>query len=769
MAFMYNRGNNMMGGLRKTVHYLFGKLKKDNQEMKKLPEDNEEKKDSNLINADCPIKGRQDDKLNRSEFAHSVANAIINYSGNSSFCMGLYGAWGSGKTSLLNMIHECVEEVNPDVIIMRFNPWLCSDSKQLISQFFTQLSSAMKLKMSPQHRIYQLLDSYGALFEAFGGPVAIVGKTISSRASENVNERENNLQRRKEEIVEALTKEGTKIVVTIDDIDRLSENEIIAVFQLVRALADFPNTVYILAFDYEVVIKALSKVQNGDGRQYLEKIVQMPIEIPTTNIQNIHNALFSNLDSIIGKVPEGKFDKVAWNNVYLYGISKYIHSMRDVNRYVNVFLLKYGPICSEIDIVDLMAVVCIQVFEPQLYTCLAQNAEEFCGYSYYDGSRWAKNAEEELKEKINLMLNNANINNIDAAKELIGIMFPKVGSILRVFARSTYDNKAYLARNKVASPHAFKRYFSLSLEEHDIPHNVIDRLFTEADQTETYETIKKYNALGEIAQLLEKIDAYIYKKESDLYQDTKLKNIIIGLIKIWPDMINKDDGFITYPIEWKTQDCIANLLWMIDDDTRFSFIKNLFSDMTIQASSLGRLLERFESQHGRFFDDKKEEEKKCVTIDELLELEKLLQKRALQSIEDRTAITQKNGLGFMWILGKIDEEFKKEVIKKIITDDFSIAQVINNCSSSARVASTIVYKTKNVNINTLSQYIDIDEAYQRMKNYAMTNDFMKIDEDVQKSVIAFIVQQENKDNYDSDIGISEERIKKEMQKLFSNR
>lgn len=75
----------------------------------------------------------------------------------------------------------------------------------------------------------------------------------------------------------------------------------LAVFQLVKALADFPNTVYLLAFDYKVVIQALKKVQHGDGKEYLEKIIQVPFEIPAPSIDTIHKTLFSKLNCHIIK------------------------------------------------------------------------------------------------------------------------------------------------------------------------------------------------------------------------------------------------------------------------------------------------------------------------------------------------------------------------------------------------------------------------------------------------------------------------------------
>ena len=99
-----------------------------------------------MISPDLPIMKSSEDKLNRESFVKSLANVILQSAFPTSFTVGLYGAWGSGKTSLLNTVIEQIERSSTDVVILRFNPWLCSDPKQLITQFFKQLASAIKMK-----------------------------------------------------------------------------------------------------------------------------------------------------------------------------------------------------------------------------------------------------------------------------------------------------------------------------------------------------------------------------------------------------------------------------------------------------------------------------------------------------------------------------------------------------------------------------------------------------------------------------------------------
>ena len=253
-----------------------------------------------MISPDLPITKARDDILNRSSFAKNLAKVLLEYSCSSSFSIGLYGEWGSGKTSLLNMVIEEIADKDSHAVILRFNPWLCSDSKQLISQFFKQLATAIKIKKTATTKACELIDQYADIFDAaaaipfVGEAVVAAGKTVAQQAKQHI-EKTNDLQAVKNNIVKKLEEEKLKIIVAIDDIDRLSEEEIIAVFQLVKALADFPNTVYLLAFDYKVVIQALKKVQHGDGKEYLEKIIQVPFEIPAPSIDTIHKTLFQNL------------------------------------------------------------------------------------------------------------------------------------------------------------------------------------------------------------------------------------------------------------------------------------------------------------------------------------------------------------------------------------------------------------------------------------------------------------------------------------------
>ena len=107
-----------------------------------------------MFKADQPITKCSEDKLGRTSFAEPLAQAILSYKSDECVVLGLFGSWGTGKTSLINMCLECINKAvvsyseNEKPIVIKFNPWNYSGQQQLIVQFFNHLSAALSKHQS---------------------------------------------------------------------------------------------------------------------------------------------------------------------------------------------------------------------------------------------------------------------------------------------------------------------------------------------------------------------------------------------------------------------------------------------------------------------------------------------------------------------------------------------------------------------------------------------------------------------------------------------
>ena len=701
-----------------------------------------------MLSPDLPIAKLEEDGLNRGSFAESLAKTLVQYSFPSSLTIGLYGEWGSGKTSLLNMVFENVERIDDGVVVLRFNPWLCSDPKQLVTQFFKQMATAIKLKKRAADKAWELIDQYADILGATsvipvaGEIVAAFTKVLTKKAVEETKERTNDLQESKNQIIKKLRDEKIKIIVSIDDIDRLSEEEIVAVFQLVKSLADFPNTIYVLAFDYDVVVRALGKVQHGDGKEYLEKIVQVPFEIPVPNIDDIHEALFSKLNGILGDIPEEDWDKETWAKLFQQGIKNYIRSIRDVIRYTNVFSLKYELLKNETSAADLLGLTCLQVFEPTVYSKLPSYKDILCGEKRSFSHERQKETEEKVECAINRIApDDGSVTDLEATKNILGTLFPGIKTNMgwSYGVGRGYSRRDSLIRNSIAAPECFDRYFALTLENGAIPTATVRRMVFESSESELAEEIMQIYRDGKIVRLLEAIEVYAGAGDGRSIDAERAAIIIKVLSCNWSSFEVEDEGFFAVPFAWRLLYCVDPLLKRMDSEARASLMCSIFENEKVQVSTVALLLQDFENQLGRCAENARESADAVLPLDEVQKLEAIFKERAVKAIDSKVVLRQYHGLRFLWLLGQIDPETAADKKKSMVTDDVSLVKIIDECTSRGSVAIRIVAKTRTVDWDRLSEFVDLGEAYQRVKKFATENQFFDLPRDEQMSAVAFIL------------------------------
>lgn len=236
------------------------------------------------IRYDRPITNMDEDKYGRKAIASSILDVVNNITCDESFVIGISGGWGSGKTSVLNLV---IEELGADdcadaVEVIRFNPWMASSQEQIIRLFFEELVQCIeggkgRLK-DVASKITALISKYYQRIEplfvsattAAASPLLTpLGAAAAVNASSGAIQQaidgvqakcdmsKHSLSQLKDEIGKLLTSYANRIVIVIDDIDRLDTAEIKQIFKLVNLTASFPRIIYMLAYDPIVVETAL--------------------------------------------------------------------------------------------------------------------------------------------------------------------------------------------------------------------------------------------------------------------------------------------------------------------------------------------------------------------------------------------------------------------------------------------------------------------------------------------------------------------------------
>lgn len=381
---------------------------------------------------DNPIKSSSEDVLGRADVAHDFAKSLRKLDLSEGLVVGVLGAWGAGKSSFVNLMREEFAH-DPKLAVVDFNPWMFSGAQHLVDVFFKEVASELRLKDETKFgKIAEGLDEYGDVLSPIA-MIPVVGAwwDRSHRAYKAARKwwKERGAQPLRKKVADALASLDQPVVVVVDDIDRLSTEEIRDIFKLVRLTASFPNVIYVLAFDRKRVEAALDET-NVPGRAYLEKIVQLSFDLPVIPREMLRSEVFERLNPILDSVTDVRFDQDNWPDVFFEIVEPLIGSLRDVTRLALSARSTIEALGSEIETVDLVALEAIRVFRPEIFEQLQIVRGTLTGVTSPFGDSDSKRQRDEIDKLIEVADNEAEI-----VRDLIRRVFPA--------ARRYTDNTHY--------------------------------------------------------------------------------------------------------------------------------------------------------------------------------------------------------------------------------------------------------------------------------------------------------------------------------------
>ncbi len=483
-----------------------------------------------MYTSDSPIKKPSDDILSRTNFASNLGKSLIDWSDDASIVIGLYGKWGSGKSSIINLACNTIIElekkrrVKKKAIVVYFNPWNFSEQEKLVTTFLHELAKSINHydQSEDAKRVGKELIAYSKLFtETLAipielavsatpyGPLLLSFVKLIGKVFKNTGEttkawgelKEKTVEQFKESLSEKIRKLSRKIIVVIDDIDRLNNKEARQIFQLVKQNANFPSVIYILPFDRTKVAKILDE-DSFPGKDYLEKIVQIPFDVPAVEQVRLDRFLFEKIDKLIKPFPQSIWDDKHWGNIYYSGLQKFFSSIRQIKRFINSLEFNFSHIPDEVNPIDFMALEALRIFTPDVYEAIWRNKKVFTELS--SGYSSSGRDETARKEKIKKIIDLASDDYKEPVKEVLERLFPQI--------ESGYGSdwiEEWNKKRRVCSEERFDRYFLMEVPENEVTQKEINNIVKKSDSAALVEKeILKLQKENKAKNFLEKLVMY---------------------------------------------------------------------------------------------------------------------------------------------------------------------------------------------------------------------------------------------------------------------
>jgi predicted KAP-like P-loop ATPase len=640
-----------------------------------------------MFDADRAIANKEQDRLDRAIFAKYLARCILDHEDSQSLVIGLYGGYGSGKTSIINLMLEELDfaasyiEEEQKPIILNFSPWSYSGQNQLIFSFFRRLSSALRQATNLHHgeKIIHLLELYASFFTHKPVPKALrlqrsILKQWLNREDAYGWESGRDLTAVKAELNELLRKEQRKIIIIIDNISRLNDEEIKQMFQIVKSMSDYTNTVYLLALDKEHVVKAINRMDGGGGEDLLEKVVQLPFEVPIIARQDIENILLDKLKLVMPYVSPGEWNSAAWTEVYYASLRYFFENCRDISRYVNALSFSYPRVKDVVNAVDFFALTAIEVFLPKVYAGIHENKDLFTDLVE---RIYQADTEKMQRDKLRCeeILNREAGISREILLRLILFLFPRLRRLYQPGVSYYYSEMEARKYRRISSADMFEPYFRLSMQPGYISEDEVRAILQLASEREVFsQALARLNQDNRIIKFLDLFDSDFIAK----IPSKNIVNIIDALLDDGDLFPEEEASPLRLNTASRINKIISQLLHRFDTQTeRFTLLKQAISNTTKSLYIIVQEIRSLEQQHQEGASLLPLEYRE-VTPEQLHILKKLAVEKILFWVKTDRLIEHPRLLSilFAWKDWGNPEECKQYIEKKTLEDQGLIAFLV---------------------------------------------------------------------------------------------
>ncbi len=414
------------------------------------------------------------------QFAQVVSRSILSLEAGNGTVLAVNGPWGSGKSSVVNLVkhHLAQAESAQSLVVMDFRCWWFRGEEALALAFFRDLYA--KVGASLGRRFKRSIKKFGSKIlkagSAAGAGAELAGASGAGALTSGIMDWLSGLFDGSEtvddlyqEIVSILKAQNRRFLILIDDIDRLTPDEAMQMFRLIKSVGGLPNVTYLLVYDRKLAEATVANAFPSEGPHYLEKIVQASFDVPVLSGTELSQQLLANVATLTGSTD--KINTVEFMNIFYDVVAPLVLRPRDMVRLGNAMALVWPTIGQDVFLADMLAIEAIRLFNFELYSALRANKDMLCPASRLDGNYDMQKIKEHYNQTFLKGLDNS-----EAAIWRIRLarLFPRLSEVWQ----NTYQGREIehdwnINRRICSLPH-FDTYFSLTLGADILSQSEID-------------------------------------------------------------------------------------------------------------------------------------------------------------------------------------------------------------------------------------------------------------------------------------------------------
>lgn len=434
-----------------------------------------------ILYGDDPLNADHNDILGRERIVKRVVSSLnVIRSRTPSAVAALVGPWGSGKTTLLTQVEDALIG-GGEWQVARYNPWSYPSLETAVPAFFSELRAALP----PGPKGSQAREAIGGWLSRLapvGDLSSLAGPDLSGPAKvfADLITGDRSPEKLRAEAEDLLRQLSTPVLMLVDDLDRLGPDELLMTFKLVRLLGRLPNVYYLLSYDEKTLEDLLMRTglvaqDKSRAREYMEKMVQLRLDIPTLLPQERLSLVNAVMKEVLDEhdFRLGERDARRMNVCWQKCLDIYINQPRAAKRLFTQVDATWTDVVGEVDFVDFVLMTFLRTFEPTVYGLVEAHSDELLSTG---AIAWAPKPPESHQQRWARWLeavDSAGARHPGAVTELLAELF--------VPLRSARDNTEYgraamadiANRQGVGHPDYFHRYTQTGVPGHDIAERAV--------------------------------------------------------------------------------------------------------------------------------------------------------------------------------------------------------------------------------------------------------------------------------------------------------